>query len=219
MSLDKNLKNPPRTMIALYGEREASIVIHRCYEVNPFFGEWVCDKIYRELWELEPLTMLEKSLVTVVSLAVLGKEEQLTIHLKGLLNLGKSLAFIYAITNFLKKEKFISNDEKIATLIRKNFQPSQLTNGQDSLNFFPIELLSYRDTIMISVTAYAAVGDNTNTKTFLKEILSENVLSDKEVSAIFLHIMTYCGCPVTMNACSILNDILTESAIKAPAYL
>lgn len=219
MSLMENLKNPPRTMIALYGEREAKNVVKRCYEVNDFFGEWVCSKIYNELWELEPLSMLEKSLVTVVSLAILGKEEQLTIHFKGILNLGKSISFIETIINFLKKENFIPSEEKILNLIKNIFKITEISSEQDKLNFFPKEMLTNRDKIMICTAAYAAIGNNINTKIFLKEIFLNNQLSEKEISGIFLHIMTYCGCPATMNACSIFNNILTQRATKTLACL
>ncbi|NNM58817.1 MAG: hypothetical protein HKM04_03280 [Legionellales bacterium] len=217
MSLEQKLKNPPRAMLTLYGESEAPNVIKRCYEVNPFFGEWACDKVYGELWEREPLTMLEKSLITVVSLAVLGKEEQLTIHLKGLLHLGKNIKFIEQLVLCLMSEKFISSDEKILSLISKSFKKPESNNEQDKLGLMPEETLFEHDKIIIRITAVATLGNNANTETLLKEICLNNLLSSEEISAIFLHLMIYCGCPVTMNACSILNNVLAEREIMLAA--
>lgn len=79
-----------KKMIELYGFSEATKVYSRCQALDDFFNYWVQNEIYDELWARPELSIAEKSLLTIVSLAALGKEAQLSILLKGFLNLGKS---------------------------------------------------------------------------------------------------------------------------------
>ncbi len=61
----KNKKIPiSDNMIKLYGE-EAEAVNQRCYELNPWFGEFVRAFAYDELWGMEELSFLEKSLLVI----------------------------------------------------------------------------------------------------------------------------------------------------------
>jgi len=220
MSLEYNLNNPPKTMLDLYGSEEAQKVIKRCYEVNHVFGEWVCDKIYRELWELPPLTLFEKSLITIISLIVLKKEEQLEIHLKGLINLGRNIHFISLIINFLRDNDFIDNSqfEMVNNLLNANLE--QKTTSEPNMKVFGHQrLLSSREKIMIRLASYVAIGELKNIENSIKEILDKDLLttvdnsSEQYICGIFLHQMTYCGCPCTMNAFAVLNNV---HSIKQP---
>lgn len=203
----------PRTMLELYGEQEAIKVLDRCYEVDDFFGAWVSEQIYGVLWELPPLNLLDKSLVTVISLIVLGKEEQLEIHLKGIFNLGKNTYFILNSLSYLRECGYLNASDKILEVLKRatnqTDEPQKIesVNNATLLNKMP---LSSRDAALIKLSALVAIGDNEKTKDFIKELLLENTLSTEEIRAVFRHQMTYCGCPCTMNGFSLLNQAQIE---------
>lgn len=210
MSNLKNIKLSP-ALITLYGEEEAVKVAARCYEVDAFFGQWVNEQIYGVLWELPPLNFYEKSLITVIALIVLGREEQLQIHLKGLLNLGKDTAFIFQLINFLLENEYIINADNAInslTYITKQNHPvpvalSELNSSTSSSE----NKFSSRELSFIKLSVLIAKTDKEELNNIIETYLSSKMLSEEEIRGVCRHLMTYCGCPPVMQTLGILTNI------------
>jgi alkylhydroperoxidase/carboxymuconolactone decarboxylase family protein YurZ len=199
----------PFAMIKLYGEEEAARVHARCYQVDPFFGHWVSEQIYGVLWELPPLSFYEKSLITVVALIVLEREEQLQIHFKGLLYLGKDIDFILQIIAFLLKNKFMTSADSAVKMLESATSQQHLLlklDGQRTPELSPGE------EALINLSALVVKAKQEDTTILIKDLLTQNKLSEEEVRAVMRHLMTYCGCPPVMSGLGILQEILTSSS-------
>lgn len=214
MSNLNNIKLSP-ALITLYGEEEAVKVAARCYEVDAFFGQWVNEQIYGVLWELPPLNFYEKSLITVIALIVLGREEQLQIHLKGLLNLGKSPIFILQLVNVLLENKYIINsDNAINSLasITKLKHPLPEALRDSNLSAASSEdTLSSRELSFIKLSVFIAKADKEELNNIIETYLSSKILSEEEIRGVCRHLMTYCGCPPVMQTLGILTNISSNN--------
>ncbi len=76
-----------KMMAALYGEAASDVVYDRCQALSPNFNKLIQELVYDVFWARPGLTLKEKSLITIISLIVHNKEEQLRIHLSGFFNL------------------------------------------------------------------------------------------------------------------------------------
>jgi alkylhydroperoxidase/carboxymuconolactone decarboxylase family protein YurZ len=195
-------------MIKLYGEVEAARVSARCYQVDSFFGHWVSEQIYGVLWELPPLSFYEKSLVTVVALIVLEREEQLQIHFKGLLYLGRDIDFILQMIAFLLKNKSMTSADSAVKMLELATSQQHLLLKLDGQR---TPELSPHDKALINLSALVVKAKQAEVTVFIKDLLTQNKLTEEEVRGVMRHLMTYCGCPPVMSGLGILHEILTTS--------
>ena len=98
-----------KMMTAVYGAGADQQVYDRCQELDPIFNDFVQNVIYDWLWALPPLSLADKSLITVVSLLALEKAEQLKIHLCGMLHLKKSSEYVESLINHMHTTGYMDN--------------------------------------------------------------------------------------------------------------
>ncbi len=209
MSAGTKPNEPPRAMIQLYGVGEAKKVDARCRELDPFFGEWVAKEIYDTLWELPPLNFLDKSLVTIISLIVLEREEQLQIHLRGFLHQGKTPDHVVNILNHMSELGYITSAEKSLNILKGVSEERGYPLIPSSMPFLE-EPLSAREVALIKLSVCIAKGNPVKTKTCLIELSKNGLLTEEEQRGVMRHQMTYCGCPCSMNGFALLKEIAAE---------
>src|SRR5947207_997637 len=73
---------------ALYGEKESKRVYQMLDDLDPILNESVQTIAYDYFWAIEGLSIRDKSLVTLATLFVLGKDPQIRPHMIGFLNTG-----------------------------------------------------------------------------------------------------------------------------------
>ena len=72
-------------MDLLYGEERSKLVYQRLQYLDPNLNEEIQRIAYDHYWARPGLSFEDKSLVTVISLIALNKEEQTRIHIHGLI--------------------------------------------------------------------------------------------------------------------------------------
>jgi 4-carboxymuconolactone decarboxylase len=82
-------------MDTLYGQ-SADAVYQRMLNLDPKLTEFIQVFAYDQVWQLPPLTLREKSLLTVSALVALGKPEQLRWHMSAFLNCGGTVTELRA---------------------------------------------------------------------------------------------------------------------------
>jgi alkylhydroperoxidase/carboxymuconolactone decarboxylase family protein YurZ len=189
-------------MELLYGKELAATVYQRCQSLSPKFNELVQSVVYDVIWQRSGLTLCEKSLSTIVTLMVLGKEEQLKIHLLGFFNLGGTPQFIQRVAEYLQKNSFIENTEKIRVILEDTLDGSWSCPQDEKFNF------TCADQSLVEFSAYITLGNNELTKSYLKTLLSNGALTKDQIEDIMLHIMMYCGFPCAMNGFAMLREVL-----------
>ena len=204
MKDDKNSRtNLSKMMNLLYGEAEAERVYDRLEEVDPWFNQHVQQFIYDAIWTLEPLSLPEKSMVTVVCLATLNRKEQLQIHLKGCFNLGCSKEKINGLFDYLLQQGYITSTADSLRVLADTLSISKIVSeaSTDSFN------LSARNKALVDVACLAALGNNDTTKKYFAKTLQSEVLPEEYIRGILRQIMPYAGCPCTMNGFALLKEI------------
>lgn len=189
-------------MIQLYGAEEAKKVYDRCQAVDPWFNGYVQETIYNTIWALPPLTFIQKSLATVVTLATLKKEEQLQIHLKGFYFLGGTQEDLKNIFQFMLDRKYIASIDPLLFILKSVSHQSQSLSQEKFI-------MDEKNKVIIDLTSLAVLGNNDHTKKYL-EIIINRTLSEEEIRGVLRHIMIYYGCPCAMNGLALLTAIINE---------
>ncbi len=199
-------KAPISAMVStLYGEEEAQKVSARCHDIDPWFNHYVQTFVYDVLWQLPPLSLLEKSMTTLIALTTLNKEEQLTIHLKGFFHVGGTVKQFLDILNYMQNSQYIRNVDPALTILKSGITTEEIVWAPTTENS---SLLTSRDRALIDVGCVATLGDNSATQLRFSTILENNLLSKEDIGGVLRHIMVYTGCPCTMNGFAVLNEIL-----------
>jgi alkylhydroperoxidase/carboxymuconolactone decarboxylase family protein YurZ len=194
------------TMVrTLYGEEEAQKVSARCHDIDPWFNHYVQTFVYDILWNLPPLSLLEKSMTTLVALTTLNKEEQLTIHLKGFLHVGGTVKQFLDILNYMQNSQYISSVDPALAILENGVTSEEVIWTPTTQNN---SLLTDRYRALIDVGCIATLGNNNITKSCFSNILENKLLSKEDIGGVLRHIMVYTGCPCTMNGFAVLNEIL-----------
>src|SRR5687768_4636085 len=96
----------PRAQLldALYGEQEATRVYKMIEELDPKLNECVQTVAYNYFWAIEGLTIRDKSLTTLITLFVMGKEPQARVHVIGFLNSSGKVNELVEILIYLAKK-------------------------------------------------------------------------------------------------------------------
>ncbi len=192
-----------KMMVALYGEKEAEKVYERCHEVDPWFNGYVQRVIYDEIWALKPLNLIEKSLVTIVTLATLKREEQLQIHLKGYVHLGGHPNELRELFAFFVKENYLSSSQLLESYLDDMDASIKTIDGNSSTS-----VLTSRNIHIIKLAASIAQGGS---KLIVDEH-SKDGLTFAEIKAINIQAMTYAGIPRTMGKLAELACTQTETS-------
>lgn len=174
-TLFPDLKEAPTlsaAMTRLYGSK-ATAVYDRCETLSPSFNYYVQRFVYDVLWQRSGLTDVEKSLVTITTLTLLNKEEQLNIHLTGWQALGQTISQLTALLNI--------NDIPLSDQL----QISE-THGQT---------IDPTLSKLVAFTKLAIADDQDRIRTFLKDA----EISVEQAQAALYQMMTYTGCPIVMN--------------------
>jgi 4-carboxymuconolactone decarboxylase len=78
---------PSELMDRLYG-KEAGPVYDKLQKLDPQINSMIQEFVYDEVWNYPPLSLKEKSLVTVAALVAQSRPDQLRIHMNGFLSCG-----------------------------------------------------------------------------------------------------------------------------------
>lgn len=184
-------------MTELYGEEESDIVYQRCEELSAGFNQLVQEVVYDIFWKRPGISLIEKSLVTILSLIYFNKEEQLRIHLKGFFNLGGSSDAISEMLHYMVSSGYIASARDGLAILKE-------ASGKKS---FDQKTLSSREVAMIDLIAHIAKGNQSETKTCLTNLLENKTLSREDIENILLHQVIYCGFPCAMNGFAVLKLI------------
>jgi 4-carboxymuconolactone decarboxylase len=94
--MEDDLTQRSALMQTLYGE-SAEVVYQRLQSLDATLNSLIQTFAYDQVWQLPPLSIREKSLITVAALVALGKPEQLRMHMIAFLNCGGSITELRAI--------------------------------------------------------------------------------------------------------------------------
>jgi 4-carboxymuconolactone decarboxylase len=72
----------------LFGEERASALFENLESLDPKLNEFIQTHIYDDVWEFPPLSLREKSMITIAALLAVGNAERLGNHIIGFLNCG-----------------------------------------------------------------------------------------------------------------------------------
>ena len=213
-----------KMMVKLYGSKVSDRVYEQLQELYPILNEEIQKIAYDHYWKLPGLSMRDKSLVTLVSLIVLHKEEQTRIHINGFINSGGTKEDIFNMLTYLAESNNIQSSEKgfealIDVLIErdepkeilKEFQKKFVNNTKNINTNKKDVILNERDRYIIDVASCVALGQQEKTKTSIKIFLNESPCSKEDLKNIFIHQIVYCGFPSAMNGFSALKSVLDEN--------
>lgn len=88
-------------MEKLYGKVISKIVYERCQTLGEDFNRRVQEYVYDVIWAKSGIALKEKSIITVVSLIVSNKAEQLKIHFWGLFHQGVGLDEVASLLKYI----------------------------------------------------------------------------------------------------------------------
>lgn len=86
--MTKSKSKKSEMMTSLYGEKYSQRVYERLEELDPELNRIIQSVAYDQGWGKDGLSIRDKSLITVVALIAMGREEQTKIHMNGFLNCG-----------------------------------------------------------------------------------------------------------------------------------
>jgi 4-carboxymuconolactone decarboxylase len=176
--IDDTYKSP--MMIQLYGETNAQSVFERLEDLDPELNQEIQRIAYDHYWSRPGLSLAEKSLITVASLIAPNKEEQIRIHLNGLMNQGLTTAQI---------------DEVQAVSATPNMIASART-------------LTVRCMELIKISVAVARGDQDESAKVIMAFLG-NGGRHEDVKNLLIHQIVYCGFPSSMNGFAALKAATT----------
>mgnify|MGYP001613836545 CR=1 FL=1 len=207
-------------MQELYGSAMAKQVYDRLEKLDPELNDIIQKIAYDFFWSRAGLNIRDKSLVTVVSLVVLGKEEQTRIHINGFLNAGGTpqelLHALVQLSVAATPGSARSGAKALAEVLRTRgcsdsqvgLLASLLDKGLQEASAEAIwsqDGLSARDKHLIEISACAAVGRQEAIKAAILRSLRGGVTRE-DIRGVLIHQIVYCGFPTAMNGFAALLD-------------
>lgn len=192
-------------MDKLYGKELAAKVYARCEGLDPEFNELVQDYVYEKFWARPGLKLIEKSLVTVISLIILNKAEQLEVHLKGFFHQGGHASDIEKLLKYFVDLKYMASVSSAAAILNKVSAEYKETSSAIAMPLSFDE--GGRTKSIIDLAVHIALGDNEKTERCMRDLLVKKILSEKDMGNIMLHQIVYCGFPCAMNGYAVLQNI------------
>jgi alkylhydroperoxidase/carboxymuconolactone decarboxylase family protein YurZ len=134
---------PASVMNLLYGVEAANDVYNRLEFISHRFNLLCQDIAYGKYWSDTHLDIFNKSALTITTLMLLGREEQLQIHLRGFKNIGGTIDEVRSIVRFLKEHRTQLNMLKIENALEQVYGTSgrgseikyDITRVKDVLNY------------------------------------------------------------------------------------
>lgn len=209
-SMSKPKQSP--MMRQLYGETIAEAVYNRCQQMGEDFNKRVQEYVYDTIWGGNNIIdLFDKSLVTIVSLIISGKAEQLKIHFWGFLNQGGNPADVKDIIFYLSEKDYNFDYDNVISILEQ--AENEFTNvfGCELNEQGRIDVHETRLQTIIDYVACIVVGDNEKTKHCIKQALQKCQLSESEMKIIAQHAAVYCGFPVEMNALAVFCELENAS--------
>lgn len=199
-------------MDLLYGEERSKLVYQRLQYLDPILNEEIQRIAYDHYWARPGLSFEDKSLVTVISLIALNKEEQTRIHIHGLLERGvplKELAeiIIYAkevVSEESAQKAIIAAIDVLKERALPTFNIEEFKRHIESKNIS----LTERRKCVINIALASAIGNNDITRDTIGTLLEQG-FDVKDMKNIFIHQIVYCGFPTSMTSFAILQDVLS----------
>ena len=192
----------------LYGTKIGKLVYDRCQELSEDFNKRVQEYVYDIMWAKPGMTLQEKSLITVVSLIVSNRAEQLKVHLWGLFHQGYTPEDILAILNYMLENQYINTIENAKKILfdSKN-EYDEIVNATLSSKKTIDLTNNSREKNIIDFAVHIAICDNLKTEQCIKKLLANNQISIDHMRNILQHAAVYCGYPVEMNGLGVLHKI------------
>lgn len=193
-------------MDLLYGNSMSKAVYNRCQELSPMFNKLVQEIVYDVFWRRPGTSVVQKSLVTIITLTALKKEEQLRIHLGGYMNLGETPGSVHSIFSYMKKCGYIQSFDMLISMLKEisderglEFDITQETAIDDSLK------------ATVDLISSVALGDRNKISESAIKLLNYSI-SKNEIENMILHEMMYSGLPCAMigfselKKCTVMSD-------------
>lgn len=205
-------------MTTLYGAKNASDVYNRLEELDPQLNEEVQKIAYDHFWSRPGLSIRDKSLVTVASLVTMSKEEQLRIHLTGLLNSGGTVPEIREMLLILSlsvgADAALKGYQALSEVCKERSQadndPTPFANAvrtiSESRDIWNLPALTRRNKNIINVSSAVARGEQPSMLAAIRRFLDDGVDID-DLRNIMIHQIVYCGFPASMNGFAALQRI------------
>jgi alkylhydroperoxidase/carboxymuconolactone decarboxylase family protein YurZ len=204
---DGEMDKPKKSemMDALYGKTMSEVVYARCHELSPVFNKLVQEVVYDIFWRRKGVPLIQKSLVTIVTLIALEKEEQLRIHLSGYLHLGATPNQVRNIFSHMEKGGYIESADLSNAILNEIIKENRENHHDDSLF-----LVDDADKLIIDLTASVAIGDREKINKSIKQALSGGFLKE-DIENMMLHEMMYCGLPCALLGFSVLRECVEQA--------
>lgn len=189
------------TFEKLYGPAKADIIHRRYLELDPVLAEEIHRIAYDHYWARPGLSIRDKSFITVVSLATMGKGEQIRIHLNGFLNAGGSWSEALALIGALSPHVSEVSNQAAVEALRAVAAELHFQFQSDSIG-----TLSDRDQALIGVAHFVALDNKLRSVASFRKMKSLQLLTEEEVRNVIIHLIVYCGFPTVMNAFAALKE-------------
>lgn len=186
-------------MKELYGEQVSQRVFDRIQDLDPELNLLIQQIAYDVFWAREGLSVKEKSIVTILTLFALQKEEQSRIHLNGFFNskgsANEAFGYLESISSLIGEQSSHKAIQAINEVIS-----SRGMSGSGNLSLQEMEV-SYAKLIV-----HAARGNLPSLKTEIQKFINTggNV---ETLRGAFIHMIVYAGFPTAMNAFAVLKDL------------
>lgn len=202
----------------LYGEQESKNVFHMLEDLDPMLNAAVQNIAYNYFWDLEGLSIRDKSLITLTILVSLGKEPQTRPHMIGFLNTGGTvdelLGALAYLSSYIDNELFFNCLNTLDSILLKKSNESKLIEKSSNLLQKKISnhdtFLSARDTNIVNVAMNVALCNPEKIAHSINNFLMENSCKEQDLRLLLIHQIVYCGFPTVINAFNILKKVLLE---------
>lgn len=200
-----------QVMQAVYGQEEAPQVLQRIFEIDQGFGELALETTYGKFWADDALSLKEKSIITIVSLATIKDGERLGIHFLGFFHLGGTVTELQNLLESMLTNQWIDQDTHsnaqtvLSTVCTKKSLQYLSSTG--------VNTFSKRETALIKLAALVAQKNEKKLDEQLREMVTaDTILNDSMLRAAMRLQITYCGCPPVMQGLDILTKLQQESS-------
>lgn len=209
-----------KMMDSLYGESTARKVFDRLQYLDSTLNEEIQRIAYDHYWALPGISIRDKSVVTITSLIVMGKEEQTRIHLNGFFNSGGTAEQATALLVHLAKtfnEKSARNGFSALNDVLKErgmevqyLLALETSFNKELLSSNEPNLLNDNDVHIVDISSSVASGNLDKLDESISNYIDKNHGEYKDIRHILIHQIVYCGFPSAMNGFARLRKILEE---------
>lgn len=196
----KGSSMPPRSnqMDQLYGETISKQVYERLQDLDPELNILIQQIAYDVFWSREGLSVKQKSLVTVLTLFALQKEEQTRIHLNGFFSSSGKVSEVYNYLSSIEDLIGADSSAKAQAAVQEVIQNRGLAADTEALS-------DNLETTYARTVIFAAKGDLSNLKLSIQDYLDQGG-EIETLRSTFIHMIVYAGFPTAMNSFAVLKQ-------------